>query len=251
MAELLYSRTKTIQEDKVSGFCPGCMHSSVMKLIGEVIDELGIVDKTAAVLGIGCCGLQMDYMAYDNITAPHGRACAVATGMKRANPDTIYYTYQGDGDLASIGLAETMSAANRGENFTVIFVNNGIYGMTGGQLAPTTLFGMKASTAPKGRIAEEHGYPMHVCETLNQLTAPYYLERTSCNTPANVLKTKKAIKKAFQYQMEGKGFSLVEIVTSCPTNWGLDSLKALDFLEENMLKEYPLGVVRDKGMEEK
>ncbi|MBR1623356.1 MAG: 2-oxoglutarate oxidoreductase [Pseudobutyrivibrio sp.] len=247
MAELLYGRTKTIQEDKVSGFCPGCMHSTVMKLIGEVIDELGIVDKTAAVLGIGCCGLQMDYMAYDNITAPHGRACAVATGMKRANPGTVYFTYQGDGDLASIGLAETVSAANRGENFTVIFINNGIYGMTGGQLAPTTLIGMKASTAPKGRLAEEHGYPMHVCETLNQLTAPYYLERTSCNTPANVMKTKNAIKKAFQYQMDGKGFSLVEIVTSCPTNWGLDSLKALDFLEENMLKEYPLGVIRDNG----
>ena len=234
MAELLYSRTKTIQEDKVSGFCPGCMHSSIMKLIGEVIDEMGIIDKTAAVLGIGCCGLQMDYMAYDNITAPHGRACAVATGLKRANPDTLYYTYQGDGDLASIGLAETMSAANRGENFTVIF-------------APTTLFGMKATTAPKGRIAEEHGYPMHVCETLDQLTAPQYLVRTSCNTPANVMKTKQAIKKAFEYQLAGKGFSLVEIVTSCPTNWGLDSLKALDFLEENMLKEYPLGVIRDRG----
>lgn len=247
MAELLYGRTKTIQEDKVSGFCPGCMHSTVMKLIGEVIDEMGIIDKTAAVLGIGCCGLQMDYMAYDNITAPHGRACAVATGLKRSNPETLYFTYQGDGDLASIGLAETMSAANRGENFTVIFINNGIYGMTGGQLAPTTLFGMKASTAPNGRIAEEHGYSMHVCETLNQLTAPQYLVRTSCNNPGNVIKTKQAIKKAFEYQLAGKGFSLVEIVTSCPTNWGLDSLKALDFLEENMLKEYPLGVIRDRG----
>lgn len=247
MSELLYSRTKTIQEDKVSGFCPGCMHSTVMKLIGEVIDDMGVIDKTAAVLGIGCCGLQMDYMAYDNITAPHGRACAVATGMKRVSPETLVYTYQGDGDLASIGLAETMSAANRGENFTVIFINNGIYGMTGGQLAPTTLLGMKASTAPNGRIAEEHGYPMHVCETLDKLTAPQYLVRTSCNTPANVMKTKAAIKKAFQYQLDGKGFSLVEIVTSCPTNWGLDPLKALDFLEENMLKEYPLGVIRDRG----
>ena len=246
----IYSRTKNIQEDKVSGFCPGCMHSTVMKLIGEVMDEMGLVDKTACVLGIGCCGLQMDYMAFDNITAPHGRACAVATGIKRTNPDTLVFTYQGDGDLASIGLAETMSAANRGENFSVIFINNGIYGMTGGQMAPTTLVGMKASTAPKGRDPKEHGYPMHVCEVLNQLTAPYYLERVSCNTPANVIKTKNAIKKAFQNQLDGKGFSLVEIVTSCPTNWGMSALQALDFLEENMLKEYPLGVIRDRSKEE-
>ena len=244
--ELIYSRTKTIQEDKVSGFCPGCMHGTVMKLIGEVIDELGIIEKTACVLGIGCCGLQMDYMAYDNATAPHGRACAVATGLKRTNPDTLVFTYQGDGDLASIGLAETMSAANRGENISVIFINNGIYGMTGGQMAPTTLIGMKASTAPFGRNAKDHGYPMHMCEILNQLTAPVYLVRTSCNNPQNVMKTKNAIKKAFKNQLEGKGFSMVEIVTSCPTNWGLDPLKCLDYIEEKMLPEYPLGVIRDR-----
>ncbi len=244
--EKIYARTKTIQEDKVSGFCPGCMHGTVMKLIGEVLDEMNLVDRTACVLGIGCCGLQMDYMAYDNVTSPHGRACAVATGIKRTNPDTLVYTYQGDGDLASIGLAETMSAANRGENISVIFINNGIYGMTGGQMAPTTLVGMRASTAPKGRIPEEHGYPMHMCEILNQLTAPVYLERTSCNNPANVMKTKRAIKKAFTNQLEKKGFSMVEIVTTCPTNWGLDALKALDFLEEKMLPEFPLGVVRDR-----
>ena len=251
MAEkLVYTRTKTIQEDKVSGFCPGCMHGTVMKLIGEVIDELGIIEKTACVLGIGCCGLQMDYMAYDNITSPHGRACAVATGIKRTNPESLVFTYQGDGDFASIGLAESMSAANRGENITVIFINNGIYGMTGGQMAPTTLIGMKATTAPKGRDPREHGYPMHMCEILNQLTAPYYLERTSCNNPANVTKTKNAIKKAFQNQLDGKGFSMVEIVTGCPTNWGLDPLKSLDFIEEKMLPEYPLGVIRDRSKEE-
>lgn len=242
----IYARTKTIQEDKVSGFCPGCMHSTVIKLIGEVLDEMNVVDRTACVLGIGCCGLHMDYIAYDNTTAPHGRACAVATGVKRVSPDSLVFTYQGDGDLASIGLAETMSAANRGENITVIFVNNGIYGMTGGQLAPTTLLGMKASTAPAGRNAAEHGYPMHMCEILNQLAAPAYLVRTSCNNPQNVNKTKAAIRKAFQNQLDGKGFSLVEIVTSCPTNWGMDALSALDFLEEKMLAEYPLGVVRDK-----
>ena len=247
--EKVYARTKTFQKEMVSGFCPGCMHGTVFKLIGEVMEELGIVDKTTCVLGVGCCGLAMEYITYDNTTSPHGRACAVATGIKRSTPDAVVYTYQGDGDLASIGLAETMSAANRGENITVIFVNNGIYGMTGGQMAPTTLVGMKATTAPQGRDPKEHGYPMHMCEILNQLTAPYYLERTSCNNPANVNKTKAAIKKAFQNQLDGKGISMVEIVTSCPTNWGLDPIEALDFLENNMLKEFPLGVVRDKSKE--
>ena len=244
--ELLYKRTATIQEDKVSGFCPGCMHSTVIKLIGEVLEELDVVDRTACVLGIGCCGLHMDYMAYDNITAPHGRACAVATGIKRTNPESLVYTYQGDGDFASIGLAESVSAANRGENISVIFINNGIYGMTGGQMAPTTLLGMKASTAPFGRKAEEHGYPMHMCEILDRLEAPVYLERTSCNNPTNVMKTKKAIKKAFQNQLDGKGFSMVEIVTGCPTNWGMDALQSLEYIEEKMLKEFPLGVIRDR-----
>ena len=243
--ELIYSRTKTLQEDKVSGFCPGCMHGTVMKLIGEVLDEMNMVKHAVCTLGIGCCGLHMDYVAYDNITSPHGRACAVATGIKRSNPESLVFTYQGDGDFAAIGLAESVSAANRGEKFTVIFINNGIYGMTGGQLAPTTLLGMKASTAPKGRIAEEHGYPMHMSEILNQLTAPAYIERTSCNNPKNVMKTKNAIKKAFQYQLEGKAFSMVEIVTSCPTNWGLDPMKSLEYLEEKMFPEYPLGVIRD------
>ncbi len=242
----VYKRTDTIQQDKVSGFCPGCMHGTAFKLIGEVLEELNIVNKTAVVLGVGCDGLAMEYITYDNTTAPHGRACAVATGIKRANPDMVVYTYQGDGDLAAIGLAETMSAANRGENFTVIFVNNGIYGMTGGQMAPTTLVGMKASTAPAGRKPEEHGYPMHMCEILNQLEAPVYLERCTCNTPGNVIKTRKAIKKAFQNQLDKKGFSLVEIVTGCPTNWGMDALESLTFLEEKMLAEYPLGVIRDR-----
>jgi len=243
----IYARTKTIQEDKVSGFCPGCMHSTVIKIIGEVLEEMDIVDQAACVLGIGCCGLHMDYIAYDNTTAPHGRACAVATGMKRSSPDTLVFTYQGDGDFASIGLAESMSAANRGENISVIFINNGIYGMTGGQMAPTTLIGMKASTAPGGRDPKEHGYPMHMCEILNQLTVPVYLERTSCNTPGNVMKTKKAIAKAFKNQLEGKGFSMVEIVTNCPTNWGLNPLDSLDFIEDKMLAQFPLGIIRDRG----
>ena len=247
--EKVYARTKGIQPDMVDGFCPGCMHSTLFKLIGEVLEEMNMLDKCTCAIGVGCCGLGMGYFTYDYLLAAHGRACAVATGAKRSNPETLVFTYQGDGDLASIGLAETMSAANRGENITVIFVNNGIYGMTGGQMAPTTLVGMKATTAPQGRDPKEHGYPMHMCEILNQLTAPYYLERTSCNNPANVSKTKTAIKKAFQNQLDGKGFSMVEIVTSCPTNWGLDPIEALDFLENNMLKEFPLGVVRDKSKE--
>lgn len=243
----IYSRTAGIIPDAVSGFCPGCMHSTVFKLLGEALEELGQLEKASAVIGVGCCGLGLAYIPYDTVSTAHGRACAVATGLKRCSPQTLVYTYQGDGDLASIGLAETFSAANRGENFTVIFINNGIYGMTGGQMAPTTLMGMKATTAPMGRTAELHGYPMHICEMMNDLEAPYYLERCSCNTPANVIKTKKAIRKAFQYQLDGCGFSLIEIVTSCPTNWGLSPLDALDFLDEKMLKEFPLGVVRDRG----
>ncbi|MBQ9814104.1 MAG: 2-oxoglutarate oxidoreductase [Lachnospiraceae bacterium] len=243
--ELVYTRTKTLQEDKVSGFCPGCMHSTIIKLIGEVLEELDIVEKTTLITGIGCCGLHMDYVDYDEITAPHGRATAVATGLKRTNPDRIYYTIQGDGDFAAIGLGESISAANRGENITVIFVNNAIYGMTGGQMAPTTLLGMKATTAQNGRNAKEHGYPIHMCEVLNQLTAPVFLARCSCNNPQNLRKTKDAIKKAFINQIEGRGFSMVEIVTSCLTGWGLSPLEGLDYLEEKMFPEYPLGIVRD------
>ena len=222
------------------------MHDTVGKLIGEVIEELGVENKAIMCGGVGCCGLFMDYTTYDYVQCAHGRASAIATGLKSANPDCLVFSYQGDGDFASIGMAESFHAANRGENITVIFINNGIYGMTGGQMAPTTLVGMKASTAPKGRDPKEHGYPMHICEMLDTLTAPVYLERVSCNTPANVIKTKKAIKKAFQNQLDGKGYSLVEIVTSCPTNWGLDALEALDFLEEKMLPEFPLGVFRDR-----
>ena len=245
--ELIYSRTKTIQEDKVSGFCPGCMHSTVIKLIGEVLEEMDVVEKTACVLGIGCCGLHMDYIAYDNTTAPHGRATAVATGMKRANPDTLVYTYQGDGDLASIGLAETMSAANRGENITVIFVNNGIYGMTGGQMAPTTLLGQYSTTSQHGRDPKLNGYPIHVSEMLSQLVGPQYIERVSTHDAAHVLQAKKAIKKAFQYQLEGKGFSMVEVLVACPTNWKMTPDKAVQYIKDEVMKFYPLGVYKDRG----
>ena len=246
---VLFEKTKLLT-DKQFHYCPGCNHGIIHRLVAEVIDEMNLNGKVIGVAPVGCSVFAYDYFNCDMYEAAHGRAPAVATGIKRSvGKDTLVFTYQGDGDLASIGLAETLSAANRGENFTVIFVNNGIYGMTGGQMAPTTLVGMKATTAPKGRDPKEHGYPMHMCEILNQLTAPYYLERTSCNTPANVNKTKAAIKKAFQNQLDGKGFSMVEIVTSCPTNWGLDPLESLDFLEQNMLKEFPLGVIRDRSKE--
>jgi len=232
--------------DTVMHYCPGCGHGIVHRLVAEVIEELGIQDHTIGFVPVGCAVFGYKYFDIDCVEAAHGRAPAAATGCKRVNPNNIVFTYQGDGDLASIGAAEIVHAAHRGEKITTIFINNAIYGMTGGQMAPTTLIGMKASTAPKGRIAAEHGYPMHMCEILNALTAPAYLVRTSCNTPQNVMKTKNAIKKAFKNQMEGKGFSMVEIVTSCPTNWGLDPLKCLDYIEEKMLPEYPLGVVRDK-----
>lgn len=249
--ERIYTKTKTLRHDVSSGFCPGCMHDTIGKLIGECIEELGVEDKAIMCGGVGCCGLFMDYTTYDYVQCAHGRASAVATGIKSANPDTLVISYQGDGDFASIGLAESFHAANRGENITVIFVNNAIYGMTGGQLAPTTLMGMKASTAPEGRKAEEHGYPMHIAEMINTMTAPYYIERTSCDTPGNVIKTKNAIKKAFQNQIDGKGYSIVEIVTGCPTNWGMSALESLDYIKEKMLPEYPLGVLRDKSKEEK
>ena len=246
---VLFEKTKLLT-DKQFHYCPGCNHGIIHRLVAEVIDEMKLDGKVIGVAPVGCSVFAYDYFNCDMYEAAHGRAPAVATGIKRSvGKDTLVFTYQGDGDLASIGLAETMSAANRGENISVIFVNNGIYGMTGGQLAPTTLVGMKATTAPKGRDPKEHGYPMHVCEILNQLTAPYYLERTSCNNPANVARTKAAIRKAFQNQLDGKGFSLVEIVTSCPTNWGLEPLEALGFLEEKMFKEFPLGVIRDKDKE--
>ena len=184
--EKIYTRPSYIREGATGGFCPGCMHSTVHKLVGEVLDELGIVDKTVTVWGVGCCVLGSGYTTHDSFGSPHGRACAMASAYKRCNPDEIVYTYQGDGDLASIGIAETIYAANRGENFTVIFINNSTYGMTGGQMAPTTLVGQKATTAPFGRDPKQHGYPVHICELLATLKAPAYLERVTCVDAPNV-----------------------------------------------------------------
>ena len=244
--EKIYARPSTMIEGAKVGFCPGCMHSTAHKLVAEVLDELGITNHVVTVWGIGCCGLGSLYTTQDGFEAPHGRALAMASAYKRCNPDEIVYTYQGDGDLASIGIAETIYAANRGENLTVVFINNHTYGMTGGQMAPTTLVGQKATTAPFGRKAEDVGYPMHMCEILNQLGAPTFLARVSCDSSPNVIKTKAAIKKAFQNQIDGKGFSLVEIMSNCPTNWGMSPLETLEYMKEHTLKEFPLGVYRDR-----
>lgn len=243
--KIIYQRPSGIFDGAVSSFCPGCLHASAMKIILEVLDELDQVEKTCWVQGVGCGSLGPMYMNIDQISAPHGRACAMASAFKRCAPDTLTFTYQGDGDLAAIGLAETISAANRGGNFTVIFINNGIYGMTGGQMAPTTLMGTKTTTTPDGRSdGELHGYPLHMCEILQQLKAPAYIARVTCADVANVQKARAAVKKAFQYQLAGKGFTFVEFVSNCPTNWGMAPLKSLEYLKSAMLDEFPLGEFR-------
>ena len=232
--------------DLVFHYCPGCTHGIIHRLIAEVIDELGIEGRTIGVAPVGCSVFAYNYFNCDMIEAAHGRAPAIATGMKRANGDNIVFTYQGDGDLAAIGTAETVHAAARSENITVVFVNNAIYGMTGGQMAPTTLPGQVTQTSPYGRDVKAAGLPIKVCEMLAQVDGASYLERVTVNSPKNVMSAKKALKKAFTYQLEGKGFSLIEVVSTCPTNWGLAPVQALKWLEENMLPYYPLGVYKDK-----
>ena len=230
-------------------YCPGCTHGIVHRLVAQALEELGVEGKTVGVASVGCSVMCYDYFTCDMVQAPHGRAQAVATGLKRARPDNVIFTYQGDGDLAAIGTAETVHAATRGENITVIFINNAIYGMTGGQMAPTTLVGQKTTTSPYGRSEEWSGAPIKVCEMLSQIPGTYYAERVALNTTANILKAKKAITKAFKYQMEGHGLSIVEVLSTCPTNWGMSPVEALKWLEDNMIPYYPLGVYKDKGAE--
>ena len=231
-------------------YCPGCTHGIIHRLVAEAIDELGIEGNTIGVAPVGCSVFAYNYFNCDMIEAAHGRAPAVATGVKRSDPNNIVFTYQGDGDLASIGTAETVHAAARNENITVIFVNNAIYGMTGGQMAPTSLPGQVTQTSPYGRDTSKVGFPVKVCEMLSQVDGASYLERVAVNNVKNVKAAKKAIKKAFQNQVEGKGFSLIEVVSTCPTNWGLSPQKALEWLEENMLPYYPLGVYKDRYADE-
>ncbi len=247
---VVFEKPKTLT-DATLHYCPGCTHGIIHRLVAEVIDELGIDGRTIGVAPVGCSVMAYDYFTCDFIQAPHGRAPAVATGVKRADPENnIVFTYQGDGDLAAIGTAETVHAAARRENITVIFVNNAIYGMTGGQMAPTTLPGQVTQTSPYGRDVNTVGYPIKVCELLSNVDGAAYLERVAVNNPSNVRKAKAAIKKAFQNQIDGKGFSLVEVVSTCPTNWGMTPVKALQWLEENMLPYYPLGVYKDIYAEE-
>ena len=248
--ELVYKRPSAIPEKAISGFCPGCLHSAACKLIAEVIDEMDLAENSTYVKDIGCCALTTPYLVLDNIASLHGRACAVATAAKRCDPKQLVISYQGDGALASIGLAETMSAANRGENFTVIFINNCIYGMTGGQMAPTTLVGTKTTTSPYGRDPKEHGYPLHMAEIIGSLKAPAYVARVTCTDPANIRKAKAAVKKAFEYQMAGKGFTFVEFISNCPTNWSMSPEKSLQHIKDTILPEFPLGVFKDVGTEE-
>lgn len=242
---IVFQKPKALT-DAVLHYCPGCTHGIVHRLVAEAIDELGIEGKTIGIAPVGCSVMAYDYFGCDMIEASHGRAPAVATGVKRSLPDHVVFTYQGDGDLASIGLCETVSCACRGENVTIIFINNAIYGMTGGQMAPTSLIGQVTQTSPYGRDPKTQGMPIRICELLSTLDAPAYLERVAVNNVMHVRQAKKAILKAFKNQVEGKGFSLVEVVSTCPTNWGLTPDKACAFVEEKMIPFYPLGCYKDK-----
>lgn len=228
-------------------YCPGCTHGIIHRLVAEAIDALGIEGDTVGVAPVGCAVMAYDYFNCDMVEAAHGRAPAVATGLKRAMPENIIFTYQGDGDLASIGMAETVHAATRNENITVIFVNNAIYGMTGGQMAPTSLPGQVTQTSPYGRDVKTVGFPIRVCEMLATLDGPELIQRVAVNNVKNVKTAKAAIEKAFRNQVEGKGFSLIEVVSSCPTNWGMTPENALKWIEEKMIPYYPLGVYKDRS----
>ncbi len=243
--EKIYERPKTLK-DRVMHYCPGCGHGVTHRLVMEVVEELGIQHNTVGVAPVGCSVFAYYYMDVDMQEAAHGRACAVATGIKRMMPDHYVFTYQGDGDLAAIGTNETIHACNRGENITIVFVNNAIYGMTGGQMAPTTLLGQLATTCPLGREQLANGYPIRMSELVAQLPGTIYVERVAVNTPARVRKAKKALMKAFKSQELKKGTSFVEIVSNCPSNWKMAPVESNKWLDENMLPYYPLGLYKDE-----
>ena len=244
----IYKRPESLMNVRTH-YCAGCGHGIIHKLFAEALDELALRDKTVVIAPVGCAVLLYNYIDVDGLEAAHGRTPAVATGVKRTLPDRIVVSYQGDGDLLAIGTCETLHTANRGENITVLFVNNANYGMTGGQMAPTTLEGQKTLTSPKGRDPKEVGQPIKACEIINTLDAPVYIERVSIHNPAAVRKTKKAITKALRYQKDGKGYSFVEILSMCPTNWGISPSKGADWVKEAMVPYYPLQVFRDKPAE--
>ena len=245
---IVYEKSKGLTDVELH-YCPGCNHGIIHKLVAESLVELGLLDDAIGVCPVGCSVFAYKYFNCDMQEAAHGRAPAVATGIKRTHPHQAVFTYQGDGDLASIGAAEIVHAAMRGEKFTTIFVNNAIYGMTGGQMAPTTLIGQKATTCPAGRSEEWSGLPIKMSEMLAAVPSSYYIERVAVNNTANIAKAKKAIAKAFRLQMEGKGFTMIEVLSTCPTNWGLSPVEAMEWLEKNMIPYYPLGVYKDKEAE--
>ena len=247
---IVYQKSKMLTDAPLH-YCPGCTHGIIHKLVAESLEELDAGGKAVGVAPVGCSVMAYDYFACDMVEAPHGRAPAIATGLKRALPDGVIFTYQGDGDLAAIGTAETVHAATRGENITIIFVNNAIYGMTGGQMAPTTLPGQVTQTTPYGRDVTTAGFPVRVCEMLATLSGVAYAERVSVDTVPNIRKAKAAIKKAFETQIAKKGFSIVEVLSTCPTNWGLTPEEALEWLRNNMMPYYPLGVYQDRTGNEK
>ena len=240
----VYERPKALSDVPLH-YCPGCTHGIIHKLVAQTIDELGIEDRTVGIASVGCSVFAYNYFECDMIQAAHGRAPAVATGVKRTHPDAVVFTYQGDGDLAAIGTAETVHIATRGENVTIIFVNNAIYGMTGGQMAPTTLPGQVTTTSPYGRDRKIQGSPIRICEMLSTLDGVALAARGAVDCPKNVNATKKLIKKAFENQLEGKGLSIVEVLSTCPTNWGMTPKAALEWQRENMMTYYPLGVFKD------
>ena len=240
----IYSRPKFLKRNPFH-YCPGCGHSIVHRIIAELIDEMDLQDKAIGIPPPGCSVFAYDYLDVDMAESAHGRGAAVATGIKRAFPEAIVFTYQGDGDLAAIGTGETIHAANRGENITAIFINNAVYGMTGGQMAPTTLWNQKTTTTPYGRDVKLEGYPVKMSEMVALVKGAIYIQRTAVNSPANIRKTKKAIRKAFQVQIDGLGFSLVEILSPCPTNWKMSPLESWQWIDEEMTKEFPLGVIKD------
>lgn len=243
--ELVFQRPESLKGVPFR-FCPGCGHSLIHRIIAETIDNLGIRGKVIGIAPVGCAVFAYDYFNFDVIEVAHGRPPAAATGLKRVMPDRIVFSYQGDGDLAAIGTAEIIHAANRGENLSVFFVNNATYGMTGGQMAPTTLVGQKTTTTPKGRHIASEGYPLRVAELLATIEGVSYIERTAVDSIKNLMLTKKAVEKAFRYQMENKGFSFVEILSPCPTDWGMSSEEAINWMRNEMLPAFPLGILKDK-----
>ncbi len=246
----VFSRPKSLKRTPFH-YCAGCGHSILHRLVGEVIDEMNLQEKIIGIPPAGCAVLAYFYFDIDMGEASHGRGAALATGMKRALPDRLVFTYQGDGDIAAIGTAETIHAASRGENISTIFVNNGVYGMTGGQMAPTTILGQLTTTSPGGRKEERDGFPINLSEMLVVARGSAYIERTAVNSPANILKTKKAIAKAFRVQIEGHGFSLVEVLSPCPTNWKMEPVEACKWIDEVMTAHFPLGVLKDVTAEKK